>query len=159
MVILAVGLVFLAIGVLIIRYSRKLRAEFAASLSWPGVSGHIISNEVLSHTESRDYGERDKVRYTAECTYEYYAGGSPQLGNRIRLTKTLFSTHNAAQAVLKSYPPGAEVTVYFDPNAPQSSVLDRSKPKGVTLMFVFGLAFAGFGVVATLIGIVLRNAI
>jgi hypothetical protein len=110
---------------------------------WPTVQGNISSSWAVLD------GERIK--------YGYAVGGHCYFGHRIALRPVGGGTSTAdptAQELAEKYPPGSDVTVYYDPRHPASAVLEpRNMQNAVfasVLMFVFGF----FGLV--FLGLALR---
>ena len=65
----------------------------------------------------------------------------------------MFTTQEAAAAKLVSYPVGANVQLFFYPQKPDDSVLERVAPKAKTGLVV-GIIFIALAACAGLIGIV-----
>lgn len=150
---LLIGLTFAAIGLYLVLRSRRMGTSFKASLNWPSAPGKIVSNEIIARSEFAEPGERAIVRFTPTVIYEYAVGGSPLTGSTIRVAKPTVLSRESAQSILNPYYPGASVSVFYDPQAPATSVLERAKPKGRIFMTLAGLVFAGFGALLTLGGI------
>ncbi len=109
-----------------------LRKSYVMS-RWPTVPGKITSSwEVLD-------GERIKYQY--EVGGKHYTGHSVSLGPRGGTAEPTF------QELGEKYPPGREVTVYFDPKHPATAVLEPRNPRNLMVSAVFTVAFGSFGAV------------
>lgn len=148
-----IGLTFAAVGIYLVLRSRRLATSFKATLNWPSTPGKILSNDIIATSGYTETGERPVVRYTPAVIYEYAVGGSPLTGSTIRVAKPSVLSRQSAQTILTPYYPGASVSVFYDPKAPATSLLERIKPKGRIFMTLAGLVFAGFGALLTLGGI------
>jgi len=51
------------------------------------------------------------------------------------------------QELAEKYPPGREVTVYYDPKLPATAVLEPRNMRNVATSAVFTVVFGAFGVV------------
>lgn len=114
------SVVFIVGGYLAYKHLTKpLEEEAEASKEWPSVMGVITASDL--HTELSD-GQK---MYSADIHYSYSVGNKEYYGEGI--TAVDGGTTSLKQAVkkeLKKYPKGKEVTVYYDPEFPQSSVLE-----------------------------------
>ena len=153
---LLIGIVFLGIGIFMMMRCRRLRQEFKASAGWKSALGQIASNDVkvVSASSGGEYNAGPETnRYTPIATYEFAADDSTVVGKRLRFAPPSFSTRNAALEFLKPYAPGVNVTVFYDPLKPSTSVLDRAKPRGGFVMMVVGTICSLLGFLITLGGI------
>ncbi|HUI97865.1 MAG TPA: DUF3592 domain-containing protein [Xanthobacteraceae bacterium] len=99
---------------------------------WPTVKGTITSSwDVLD-------GERIK--------YAYAVGGRRYVGHMVALSGGGASTFDATpQELVEKYPPGAEVTVYYNPTHCATAVLEPRSMKNAGISILFTVAFASFG--------------
>lgn len=101
-------------------FANALRAQQA----WPSVIGKVLTVQVESDTSKAGH-----IYWYPVWSYSYivgdnsYASGSRDLKGRFALVD--FPSRNDANAIASQRPVGAEVTVYYDPSAPQRSLLDR----------------------------------
>lgn len=65
--------------------------------------------------------------------YRYAVDGKSYTGNRITASDNYQKTRSSANDVLKKYPVGGEVSVYYNPANPGSSVLKTGVNKNVSL--------------------------
>lgn len=159
-VITAIGLAFLAIGLGALYGWRKMRAARKASRAWPATQGRVTATRVnvvekdMTAVDERPGVRRVSTRYVPEVTYEYAAGPTSYSNNRLTFGTKLMSQSEAAQVVAQ-YPVQREVTVYYDPGQPQSSVLERRDVYGCwpVVALLAGLLFALVGALMAAIGL------
>jgi hypothetical protein len=100
---------------------------------WPTVPGKITSS-----WESLD---------TGKIQYSYSVNGRPYIGKRIVMNHAGKSTFDRTpQEITETYPPGATVTVYYDPKRPSAAVLEPLHVSNLAGSVVFAAAFGFFGV-------------
>jgi hypothetical protein len=150
---LLLGLIFVVIGTYLVLRSRRLGKSFKASLNWPSTPGRIVSNEIIVRSGYTETGQTPVVRYTPSVIYEYNVGGSSLTGSTIRSAKPTVLSRETAQGILAPYGSGAPVSVFYDPQAPTNSMLERTKPKGRIFITLVGVIFAGLGALITLGGV------
>ncbi len=126
-------------------FSRTRRLGQAA-LSWPLATGVVKSSEIS------EYKTKGGRQFMASVTYDYTVDGSTYSGNRLRFGHYA-GAKAAAEADVAKYPVGAPVEVRYDPQTPQTSVLEP----GVAGISVAGLVLAIVG--ALLLGITVLLAV
>ncbi len=115
-----------------------------ASAEWPTVSGTISSGRVQSH-------RRDgRTEYMPQVQYSYQVGNRTFTGTRITVSDVYQRNRGSAEDILRKFPAGATVTVYYDPDDPAMAVLEQGMPGNVKVLLGAG---AGCLVLAVLIGI------
>lgn len=97
--------------------ARGLLKQFE-SASYPAVTGTVTRSEVLSHT-----GSKGGTHYTADIQYKYSVNGRPYSGNTMRFNKVNAANSGDAGAIVRAHPSGSPVQVYFNPVAPDESLL------------------------------------
>ena len=98
---------------------RVHRARF-----WIEDKARVISSKVAVE-HHRFAADTTKVRNLPHVEYEFDAGTGPIRGDRISLG---FGTADNVDVVLKRYPVGTTVPVFYDPRNPQDCVLERKPP-------------------------------
>ena len=100
-------------------FSLPMAEEAKASESWPTAPGVITRSDV---DQLIDDG---KTMYAEEISYDFTVENKLYIGNRISSTsgKSRTSSLREVKKNLLKYPVGAEVTVYYDPELPNNSVL------------------------------------
>ena len=136
------GVVFFGVGIGVSFWIGLPKIQKAkASVDWPSVQGEVKSSRI---TESRD---NDGTTYGHEVIYTYTVENE-KLENDIVWfggdVKT--SSRGMARDTVKKYPAGKEVSVHFNPEDPQISVLEPGAFKSTYFLFLFGFIFscAGF---------------
>lgn len=119
---------------------------------WLSAPGKILSSRsearqvriMLSDDSSRsgrDTRNATELRNFAVVTYEYATPLGKMRGDRISIGEDLGLSPVAAK--LKPYPPGARVTVFYDPLDQTHCVLERDMPgKAFTIAIALGIVFA-----------------
>jgi len=133
-VLLVFGLVLGGVGV----YRYRIGKE---SSQWPSVQGKIT----YAHAQSSRTNKRNQ--YLPSVNYTYNINGKNYTGTRITASDEYQKTLIGAQNILKAYPVGAQVSVYYDPANPTVSLLERGTAKnvyvligGAVLCFFFAIA-------------------
>ncbi len=101
---------------------------------WPTAKGAV--------TSSWDMLDGERMKYAYAVGARRYVGH--QLGISIGGRSTLDKT---PQEIVEKYPPGADVTVYYNPKHPATAVLEPHNMKGVKAASVFAFAWAFFALI------------
>ena len=118
-IVLIVGSAFVLVGLHLLRWSRRQRRVAASAVGWPVVPGHVVESHVSYAVPKTD--DSDLLMFL----YRFEVDGVPHASRQI----DLFSPEHAvglerAERVVKSYPQGSQVQVYFDPSDPSVSVIE-----------------------------------
>lgn len=109
----------------IIFFTRRKVAEAG---TWPSTLGTVTSSTVERRSSGDGYSYYPVVHYTYQAIGQSYQGNrimpGPQVGG------------SGAQNIVARYPAGAQVMVYYDPNKPSESVLERSLPGYIKWLWV-----------------------
>jgi len=119
---IALGFVFVAVALLLKRYSRR-------QLAWTQVPGVVESSAV----------ELGRENYAAVVKYSYEVRGRRYRGDKIRSLMVSYNWRGPAEALVEKYPPGAAVTVYVNPEGAYDAVLE---PGGDSNFALFAWVFA-----------------
>jgi hypothetical protein len=103
------------------------------STGWPTATGKVLSSEV----EHR-FGKGP--HFTARVRYEYQADGQRLEGSEIHFAQRRFRFESGAEQVISRYPVGSTVTVHYDPDEPETAVLETSQGDAY-LSVLWGLGF------------------
>ena len=125
------GVVSLCLGVVFVIQGN-------ANMSWQHAQGTIIESKWDSYIASPRQRESQR-RYRAVIQYEYIISGNTFSGNRLSTVNIALRTKEEAIALCEKYEVGTDVTVYYDPNRPEKSVLIRGTPKGTKNFFIGGI--------------------
>lgn len=110
------------------------------SRSWPSAPGTVT----LSRLDEQRDGE--ETLYRAKISYRFTVDGRELIGNRAyfgdsaQTTWSLFSRNLVAR-----YLPGATVTVYYDPAAPDEAVLEPGISGALVALLLFEILFLAVG--------------
>ena len=93
---------------------RELITDISTK-SWPSTTGVIISSMLKG--EVVDYS----ANFMTEVSYRYEVDSKEYIYKGILIDS--FGTHGTAKKILKKYPVGKTVAVYYDPHNPENSRL------------------------------------
>lgn len=141
LVLLLIGSVFTIIGIVAgLVFGKPMLDEAKASEHWPQTQGEIIESEL--ETSRGDNG----TMYGAHVVYRYSLDGGEFESDRIWFGGD-YSTSNRSEMfeVVKQYPVGQAVTVYYSPDQPSESVLMPGAYTSSYILFAIGMVFLGIG--------------
>ena len=116
-----------------------------ASEDWPATEGAIVRSGVsVDKGDSKDA----EPRYIASVEYDYVVNDYEYTGDRIAFESQSFFEENAAKKIIRKYPVGKKVQVFYDPDKPHNSVLEPGTTSNSFLPIVFGIIIMLFGVMA-----------
>lgn len=126
--VLAVGLLAAYGGLSFAWTDLKAWRGYFASRRWSAAAGRITRAGIVPIRSHRS------IRYQPEVVYTFTADGQTHTGQRLTFASwTQWLAQAEAERALAPYPPGAAVTVLYDPQRPQDSVLERRAPGGVSV--------------------------
>jgi Protein of unknown function (DUF3592) len=97
----------------------------------------------------------DSQRQDCLIVVDYAVDGRNYVGHRVFCSAGGSSTADAtAQEIAEKYPPGADVTVFYDPKRPATAVLEPRSMQNAATSLAFMLAFGFLGLV--FLGMALR---
>lgn len=124
---------------------------YAGSDDWVQANGEIDSAEV--EVSSSDDGDT----YFARINYTYYVQDEPYKSDRVYFgyggNWEMSSSGDGAYELVEEYPRGKEVIVYYDPDDPSMSVLEKRANSIVYILMGVGVAMilgGFFGFISTL---------
>ena len=123
----------LIVLILIIREITNL----IKSLSWPSTTGELIDSGVINSGS-------DGGVYSANIQYQYAVNGRVYKSRRIAFLRW-WGSRKYAQKVVDKYSNNNHINVYYNPNNPRQSVLER-KPN------IGDIVLAGLGIVVIIVG-------
>lgn len=134
-----VASVFIIGGILIFLtaiYAMKMGKQ---SLTWPATEARVIKKGIMTSTGTG--GSVVSSRY--EVTYEYEVNGQKFLSNRTSFRPAVIPTYKD-----KARFEGVQtLTVYYSPENPETSVIDRGVDFSNYLAFPASVLFVGAGIV------------
>lgn len=107
---------------LVKRLDRDLSALSSASLEWPRVSGLVVHSDLTNRRA--ESGNVDGTGPKVDVSYEYVVDNKVYRNNVVRFDQQLLSSHRK-EILVASYPAGKRVDVFYDPDDPGESVLER----------------------------------
>ncbi len=114
------AVIFFAVGFFSWKYfTQPIAEEAAASKEWPSVEGVITHSELI---KSRDSDGNDM--YSASVHYDYSVDNNNYSDSGIRVSDSRTSVKSNVKKTLKKYAVGTTVTVYYDPEFPNTAVLE-----------------------------------
>lgn len=119
-----------------------------ATRSWLPAEG-VVTGSLLRREPTGNRG----FKYSPHVAYSYEAGGLSHEGKRVRMGGV--TGQDASQAVVDSFPRGAKIRVYYDPDNPGESVLFQ----GITGWLLFKTLAWGLVFLISLLGLVFRGTL
>lgn len=144
--------IFLLIGVLLTIWGWTILQNARASASWPTADGLITDSRVSRSTDS-DGGDS----YSPEITYSYAVNNLGYVNNTIKFGENSYGSRSKAEKIAAGYPIGRNVTVYYDPEKPDRSVLEPGVTAGSYIVISIGVFFILITLITVPISIYLRN--
>lgn len=144
-----IGLVFLGIGLFFIYRFYDFLQQAKASTYWPSVWGKVVQSELerVRHASGRK-SHSSVNKYKVHIRYSYTLGETYTGDNVAFGLQGLAHPYAKAKALSDLYPVGREVEVFYDPSAPQASVLEKGKTNyamtGVVIGALLSMVGAGF---------------
>jgi hypothetical protein len=153
---LLIAAVFIIAGGFMIWYGLRSRKLASASKTWPSTPGKIVTSWVRE-TESTDSENRTTTTYVAEVEYEYKVDGQPLQGNRVQFGLGGSGNSTALRAIVKRYPVGAEVQVFYDPAKPKQCTLEQKAAGSAMILLFLGVLFLVFAPCVTALVVFLNK--
>lgn len=150
-ILLLLGGIFTTIGIIVgLVVGKPILDQAKATEQWPQTEGEILESELQE--SSGDQG----TMYSAHVVYRYALDGGEFESNRIWYGG-VYSTSDRSEMfeIVKQYPVGKTVTVYYSPDSPSESVLIPGAYVLSHVLYVIGLVFLGIGGFLLLILIIL----
>jgi hypothetical protein len=155
-------LAFLVVGILLVAGNVRARKRADASQTWPSTTGRILLSEIRISQTRDDDGNLQAPSFYPYVEYDYILNGQVYKSHKLGFGgHEMFTTHELAAAKLAPYPVGANVQLFFNPQKPDDSVLERVAPKSKAglvvgiIMLALG-ACGGSGILVSLIMNLLR---
>lgn len=141
------GLLFAVVGGFVgFYFGKPLIDEAKASESWPTVQGSVTESQLESHTDD------GSTTYSVHVIYEYTVQGQQLDSDRVWFGGDYStSDRSGMQKIVRDYPIGKQVTVYYSPDDPTESVLLPGAYFSTYIIFVVGMVFLVAGAVMLLI--------
>jgi len=128
-----------ALGLGILQVVEALRSK-----SWPQATGKVKVSEVGSSSGSISSGG-SAVRYKANIIYEYEVQGAKHIGDRVTVADHASTSGAKHHRIAQRYPLGADITVYYNPNNPDESLLEPGLRFAPFILIIIGLFASSIG--------------
>src|SRR5262245_9024358 len=105
-------------------YFRPAQEAKRAAQAWPSAPGVVLSSFVNTESSYDSTSNSETTSYHPHVTYEYDVNGQRYRSERLKASDGFYRAGmlpGNAQAVVDRYPPGAQITVYYNPANPQES--------------------------------------
>lgn len=150
-----IGIAILILGFSLLLTNGWALAQYSSNRNWPSTTGTITKNDyVFIPSEERVVrwsGRRTQIdtpeEYHITINYEYEVDGQSYMGDRIALYGTNVRTkQSTVDQLMVTYPEGGSVSVYYDPDNPETAVLEtggdpeygrRGLPMLIGLILIF----------------------
>jgi hypothetical protein len=147
-----------AIGVLTGYGTIRMRLKARQAHKWPTVPGTIVSSELETGTERHNH--KRITTYAAAIRYAYEVDGKAYESDQIQLGGTSETSQpREFERMVKRYPEGKRVTVYYDRDDPATATLEPGELGGILNMAMVAGGFilvGGIVVALTIWGHLLR---
>ncbi len=116
--------IFIVGGYMAYKYIVKpIEAEAEASQEWPYVIGEITYSDMNTHISDGKKMYSVDIRYSYVIDDKMYEGAGVTVADNSGAVSST-SSKSSVQKTLKKYPEGKQVNVYYDPDFPESAVLE-----------------------------------
>ena len=112
--------IFGGIGWFLSKKSKEAKALRAAARNWASTTGKIVTSRV-------EVSGGDHTTVSPHIVFQYNVYGKEYSNSQIKAGDIHIATYGSRGAydIVDKYPVGAEVTVYYDPENPEQSALER----------------------------------
>jgi len=144
--IIIVCLIFFGIGISMLINLTQHYGKLKQSKNWLSTNGKIISSDLDAHISTDDDGYQTTT-YLAKVNFTYEVSGRTYKSDRVNFDYGMRTSNvRKPQSVVEQYPSGSDVTVYYDPEDPQQSVLEK-RVNGAFTTIMVSAVFIGIGVI------------
>jgi hypothetical protein len=124
-------------GIVVLRIARHLDAE----RRFQSTEGTVLRSRVETSRGSKS------TQYRPSVQYRYTADGKELVGDRYSFDTSSSSDTLLANDVVRAHPAGKAITVYYDPEHPETAILSLPVPNGLLVQLLFVQPFLTIGVV------------
>lgn len=132
-VVIVFGLCFMGIGGIYFGF-EALRIKYE-SRDWETTKGRILD---IAYKEKGDPENLTK-KYVIFVSYRFSVNGRDYIGDKYQIDDPYESFRDAVDLIVKKYPKGSLVSVYYDPQHPERCYLFRENAWWTYFCFIFGL--------------------
>lgn len=142
---------FKLVGILFILIGSNTIYQAYKSSSWPSVQGQIISSEITRHSSTYTDTATNRIKnetvYDAQINYSYVVNGITYSNDDVRMGGTVRTNMKVwTKRLLDKYPRGKAVNVYYNPEDPFQSVLEKGFQLSTFAFLAMGLSFFIFAI-------------
>jgi hypothetical protein len=134
--------VFTLVIALIMSLSVEEIVSGWSSAKWPTVEGTITTSSVETHAGIGNKG----IFYHPQIVYSYIVDGKQLTSNRVAFGATNTNDPSDAQRIVDKYPKGKTVTVSYDSDENQESLLEPGLRIGAWGYILLGTPFLLIGI-------------
>ncbi|GAP62236.1 hypothetical protein ARMA_0659 [Ardenticatena maritima] len=128
-------LIFVVMSYLTFGFVKSYRDQVRASRTFQPVPARVLESKV-----KRISGDKGSDSFLPYVRYTYEVDGKRYESDTFFFTGWGYNDYLEAKKKVDNYPVGATVTAYYDPNAPEITVLDNSFPTNASFAFaIFGV--------------------
>ncbi|KAF0209727.1 MAG: hypothetical protein FD178_3762 [Ignavibacteria bacterium] len=124
-IILIVAALFLFNGGKVLVGLVENLAYFQMSKNWPSVTGKVTKSEIRTVYVRGRNGVQTK--FLPDVTYSYSINLEPFTSTRIFWGTPISKEHLETNQIVERFPTDSNVTIYYHPDKPHKSVLDRNE--------------------------------
>ena len=115
---LFIGLAFLLVAAGTLWWGATTVRNASASRDWTAVPGTITVSQVAISTDE------DGTTYSADVQYKYVVNDRWRAADTVHFGEYGSGSRSHAEKIVARYPPGSPVTVYYNPDDPDTAVLE-----------------------------------
>ena len=139
---LLVGIWTTAVGAVIVVSSGRELLQSIGSSRWSRTEGVVLVSDLQRSRDSDGfYVYRPEISYSYQVDGAEFVGSRPKFGSHMSL-----SWSEPAARATRKYPVGLRVTVWYDTDDPQESVLETGVTMSVLVLLTAGAIFLTLGV-------------
>jgi hypothetical protein len=127
---------FLVVGAILLLIGLYQRKKVAASQAWPSTQGTIVDTRVRERAAGVD--DESSASYSPVISYTFEVNGTTHTSDRHAFGRVSYATKGQAERRIANYPKGSRVEVFYNPDKPAESVLERSSGTSWILVGVGG---------------------
>ncbi len=147
------GIIFALVGGAVFFFFALPPLQYSAtSKSWPSVTGTITRSEV------KIWKRDSNTHYEPDIAYSYTVEGKKYTSSKITVGDgALDNNVSKAKRLQAEYPAGKEVEVYYDPDLPESAVLQPGTKSGDLMLAGISALFFFIGLLSVYQGLKARK--
>ena len=134
-------LIFVCGGVTLLFFQARGFIWAKLSIDWPFVQGTVVSSSVKRHYSSVKRHYSTQTSFEAKVAYKYIVDDIPFEGDRIFFGKAGSIDRSTEEKIVRLYPAGKSIHVYYKPGNPKVCVLEPGKAGKSKLLIIFGILF------------------